>query len=1773
MAMDWSALESLVQRLVENPHDEEALRHAHAQGESDPEGYAGFLERIGGATTDPAYAAHWLTEAASVWAETIGDAHRAARLLMAAVERDPTHRGSADKLSEMYREKGDAKALIALLERRATALGRLAETDEALRGEVAGMHEEMGRLWAEEPLNQPSRAVDHYRRALEFDPNSQYAIFSARELLKSLGKFADALPYYAAELALEGDPARQSLLLRDELEVRRGLGDLDGMTPILGRLRSLDPEDPVLLQEYASSILDRSQAGNAVSAEEKTDATAILVTLARTYGGEHGIAYAGAALDILPGDDAAMQTLGEILDQTGQRDALASRFVAYLAANPTGAFSAEARAAVGDVPPAPPPEPSAPAVAPIVAVAPPTPAPAKKPSVADDLEALLGAKKAPKEEPAPVVDADEVLAEVEDIVDGTSGPLPNDGLSEVDVAAAVKEETPDAPVVAPKEEPVAAEPPKPVKAERKLSEPPPVNPGASRRSMVSLDRLQAMLDEAHANAQSGNKDDAFNLYKLVLESEPSHPEALGWVEDFLRSKRDYAALRDVLLASVRAVGTNDTLETKKGRLREIAGLCEAHLRDPEGAVYAWRQILTLDRTDEGARNTLMRLLERLQRWDDVAKLLEQEATVEGDIEAKISLEKKLARLHEEKRSDFRSAADAWARISNLTPEDDVPVETATNLYEQAEAFDEAAEFLAEHVGSLEDASAREALGRRLAGLQEKRGDLTNAAATWADLAGRTGDAKAWDEAERLAAAAGAPARAATAAKRRAEAETDARAKAAHLFRAAGHFAAADDDDAAILELEASTELDRQENSYAEALLARYEARALEDRIVAFLEKRATVLEASEARVAARRRAARLSAQLGDAEGAERLFRALLDDGDDAEALEVLAQAAARDERWDDAVALLRRQEAVTTASAAKATIALHEAALRDEKLGDDAGAIARYQDVLASMDAASRTALAALGKILERRGDHAGAAEALAKELALVENPGERRDLALRLGHLYEGLGEKKKAIDAYDVVRSVDADDFDTLGRLASLTEAVEDYPRTVELLALLADVEADEDDAANLTIKRSKLLAENLGRPDDALAGLEVLADGGHAAVRETYVALGDAHGRARLVADKLRSWWFTAPAGTERVGALRGSFERYRLAGALKDAIAVAQEVAKLDTSIANDLETLSVQTRDEAALQGAHTILARGKTGTARAEELVRQAEVLVTVTTPVDEALAHAEQGLVGLSGEEAEPLLQRLATLAGKGAPTVDLYERHVTRAKTQEAKFAALLRAAQVAATEGAVDRAKQFLELALSANPKPTSLEELEAAAAAGDATAGGTTLRQALVAALAAGGAGARDGGRTRAAMLRRAADLADRALGDRTQAFAHLEASLIAHVEPETLDALDGLGKASGDWVRVEGVFEAALAEVFDGPLVRQLLGRRAELRRTVTGDKPGAAADLRRLHDLAPQDQPTLEALSNLLDELGDHRGRVQLLEDQILRQKDIEQRSELARQVARMWEERLGDAREAADAWRRVLRMKAQDPEATAGLDRAKTNQLRKSDPSRPVGIPGAAAAAETAPPPEVALDATTRAPDVVEKLAATTAAGETTPDAPAVAPEEPKKPLVAPAAPPSMARPPVSVARPTAPLRPLGGPPAPLSARAPLPPLAAKPMPPTPPTPPSPPQSVRPAPLTAPPVRPSTPPPVRPAPPSSLFGGADNELDDALDALELPDTAAGNIDAPRAFAEVTDDDDVVEVGDMDDVDLLDDDGEGASPTDPPPRSSTVPPPLSKHKA
>src|SRR5258708_17754513 len=172
--MDATQIDALAQRLVADPHDEEALAVAHQAGASDPKSYALLLERVGTETRDSGYASHWLSEAANVWSTTLGDAHRAARVLMQAIDRDPTQRSAADRLAQLDRDKGDAKALVALLERRAKALTPLSGDNGEIRGELAAMHEELGRLWGDN-LQQPKKAAENFRRAMELDPGRAQA--------------------------------------------------------------------------------------------------------------------------------------------------------------------------------------------------------------------------------------------------------------------------------------------------------------------------------------------------------------------------------------------------------------------------------------------------------------------------------------------------------------------------------------------------------------------------------------------------------------------------------------------------------------------------------------------------------------------------------------------------------------------------------------------------------------------------------------------------------------------------------------------------------------------------------------------------------------------------------------------------------------------------------------------------------------------------------------------------------------------------------------------------------------------------------------------------------------------------------------------------------------------------------------------------------------------------------------------------------------------------------------------------------------------------------------------------------------------------------------------------------------------------------------------------------------------------------------------------------------------------------------------------------------
>jgi len=1633
--MDRAEIDRLVTSLVENPHDEESLAYAHQAGEQDPKAYAMLLERVGAETRDPAYAAHWLAEAANVWSTTLGDAHRAARVLMMAIDKDPTAQVAAERLAQLYRDKGDTKALVALLDRRAKALAPLTAANPELRGELAGMHEELGRLWSEAPLTQPKKAIENYKKAIELDPTSAYAIYNARELYKQQQEWQNAIPLYAAELELEQDPGRRVGLMRDEAASRKLAGDLQGATRALASAREIDASDPALQQEYASSVLERMQSGEAVSGEERNYAAELLVALAEAYEGEHGLAYAGAALDIDPGNDRGIQLHAHYARSLGQENELGNRYSAYLGANPGGAMANEVRSAVS-------------AAGGHLELA-------SNPSAAS-----LGS-----------LDSSPVK-----LVEESPGTVSGLGPGPLERGERSGSKRPSARASNP-----------PPTGERTRPEPEEHSP-YKRAPAMSPEKMQGVLDAAQMLAGKGKKPEAFAKYKEVLESDPAHAEALAWTEDYLRAKRDYGQLRDVLLASIRAIAQfPDQAESRKERLREVAGLCEGNLRDVDGAIASWRQLLALDRRDETARTALMRLLEKSQRWDDLANLLEQEATIESDVDTKVMLERKLAKLQEDKRKDLVAAGEAWGRISRLLGDDDQAILTASRLFEKGERPDLAATILAEGAPTIDDPVARGLLMQRLAELREQLGDVKAAGDSYADAADALRNGKLWEEADRLYSSSESWEKAANAAQQRGLLTGDLKQQAMFFARAADYLVKAGRADEALDRLEEATDLDPLNDDYANLLVARYNGADSVDKLVAFLTKRGDRLTDRSKRTNIRREAANLATtRIQDKELSRELWLKILEDGDDKEALERLIDDAVEREDHTEAATLLRRLGQNTVDKAEKARVALREAELLAEGVGDVDTAISRYEIILSDLDSTCRPALQAIADLQEARGSLSEAADALERELKLVADVQERGQIAARLARLYEKLDEPRNAIRALDLVRKADLEDFDALTRLCELCELTEQWGRVAELLVERIEIEADDQEVVELTKKLAIMLADKLDRGDEALGALTDLADSGEPSVRAAYISLGDKLGWKGIVASKLKEWWFDARHGTERTGALRGAFERFADVGRDADAVTVAIELIRTkgaDRKLAEHLEELSVKTGDHDALIVAHELLSREVQGEDRGLELVREAEVRVRAGMPRADAIGHGEQGLSFIAPTAVEPLLERLSQLAAKPVDVIDLYERQVTRSKNPPDRVRALARAAQVASMRGQPERARGFFELALTGAPADDTLSALETSAREGDKLGGGDRLRRALCQALAAGGHGARDGGRTRANLLRRAAMITHRDLHDIEQAFTWLGDALVAHVDGLTLDMLESLGIDGGDPRRAEAALSHALGEVFDGPLVKQLLGRRAKIRRDQLVEPVNAAADLKKLHDLSPQDQAVMDELAGLLMELNDYKSLVQLYEDQILRGKDMNARAELARKVARIWEEQLADGRESADAWRRVLRMKAGDTEAAQGLDRAKVQQLKKpeGDPKFVYAPPKLTSEQPVAPPTRTPAKApTAETPASLSTGNAASANGPSRAGPPRLTVTSPKVKSVS--SPPTGARSSFSTSREDTTTK----------APASTPPAASRSVPP---------------PLPSHALRPASDPPPRPA---AIDTGLESEIDDALGGLEL---------------------------------------------------------------
>ena len=856
--------------------------------------------------------------------------------------------------------------------------------------------------------------------------------------------------------------------------------------------------------------------------------------------------------------------------------------------------------------------------------------------------------------------------------------------------------------------------------------------------------VRELLQEAASLIQKNRRNEAAQKYKEALAIEPAQPLAIEYLQTFLRRTRRFNELRSILAAAATVEGV--TYQQRASWLREVASLSEGQLQDLDGALQAWRQLSDLGAGDESA-SQLRRLLERAGRWRDVAELLRTQADQQSDLEARIALEKDLSRLHQTKLEDPVAAGEAWARIANLTPGDDVAIDTAVKLFESGERNDLAIQVITDNILSVEDPTAKVELLTRLGTLRLESGDASAAAQAYSQAASTSNDLDLWELAETSFLQAKQLDKAVSANNERVRLLADQPIRqAVLLIKASEYLAEAGDHARALQSLYRATELDPSNDDYAEAVEKQLVASRRHSELPAFLLERAARLTDTAKRVALRKRAAKYqSHDLGDFDAARRSYELVLQETDDAEALSLLADDSEGRGDAATAVGYLRRLISLKDEHR-RVPLLLREAHLRHKGLKDLDGAVRSYETILRELDPKNLDALSALAELELQRGKPDKAAEALERQLELATSADHKTDLGARLADLYENdLNDVEGALRVLQIVHATDPNDFDAVQRICELSERSENWGLLARHLQSLIAIEGDEDEVSAMTRRLAAVLHERLERSDEALQYLERIADRGDEGCRQQFVSLADDLKKPVIAAEKLVQWYAPETGSPRRAHALHGAFTRLVSAGDDDKIIAVARELARTrsaDVDIADPLERVAVKTRDLDVLNMALELKVRDLSGVPRAEEMVRQAEVLASSGLEASMAIVHGERALTSVAPDRVEPLLQRLAALANSVEHKIDVYERQTDRCKGAAERLFALSRAAQIASEQGDLKRARRFFDQALNDGVPDGGLEMLEKAARASDAGRGNrdTTLRVVLADALAAGGQGA-------------------------------------------------------------------------------------------------------------------------------------------------------------------------------------------------------------------------------------------------------------------------------------------------------------------------------------------------------------------------------------------------------------------------------------------------
>ncbi len=651
---------------------------------------------------------------------------------------------------------------------------------------------------------------------------------------------------------------------------------------------------------------------------------------------------------------------------------------------------------------------------------------------------------------------------------------------------------------------------------------------------------------------------AVAAHEAVLQASPGHLPSLRALERLYEQAGRTDALYQALAAERKAAEPS-ARERITARMAEAAG---ALGRDAE-AVDLWREVLREKPRSEQALAALEGLLEKLERWPEVADVLRSRVAIAQDRREVAQLQEKLGRVLGARLGDSAQAIRSFQAVLESDPRNRRALESLKELHAAQGDRDALVQVNRRLIPLQEDAAGVKRVRLELAQLLLAGGQRQEAVEQGKrafDLEPHT--ALDLSALEAVFQAAGAVAEGTRAAEARAgllAAEGKTAEAVAAWQSAAGMWQSAGRADAAAAALEKALALDPGDRATFDQLRAlhaesgdwRSYARATDlflQRVQDHVARAKLLEELGEVH----------EARLGQKEmGFLAFSRAFQEDPGSDRARAAVERLAAETEAFEE-LAEIYDQVCEGLPGPQRARLLMRLGQIRDEKLDDAEGAESALRRALES-DPASLEALDALKGLFTRRGRARDLVIALEQKLEAVAGLEDKKAALLEIARVHDGeLHDAEEAVAALRRVLELDGGDAQALEALATLFRREGRFGDLAHVLARARDLAPDAasrvawqlqlaavyetdlcDDEAAVEAYRSVLGMDD--REPQALAGLERLYTklDRFAELNRVYEKQAD---NAAETAEKVRILGKSAGIWEEKLGNPQKAIERY-------------------------------------------------------------------------------------------------------------------------------------------------------------------------------------------------------------------------------------------------------------------------------------------------------------------------------------------------------------------------------------------------------------------------------------------------------------------------------------------------------------------------------------------------------------------------------------------------------------------------------------------------------